>query len=333
LNEDGTKRIESVEDYAVAEYRKYWENNETICTNCDGGPGNEGACLCGKEAYLAFDESMLPSCFVSAQTITPEAHIRMQAAAQKWVDSSISKTTNVPEDISFEDFKGVYMLAWDSGCKGCTTYRPNAITGSILSVKEEPKPEAKNAGPIPHLFPGTEITFDESPQQRPAKLDGSVYKLKFGDMEHAVYVTLTDVEDAAGNRRPFEIFFNTKAVDHTAWMTTLSRTISAIFRRPHDSRFIVQELKDVHDPRGGAWHGGRYVPSIQAAIGGIIEEHMIAIGYIKAVSVVPTERLSETIGSLRATIKGKPCPKCGGYNFKHEAGCSTCLDCAWSKCS
>jgi ribonucleoside-diphosphate reductase alpha chain len=78
----------------------------------------------------------LPDYFVNAQTLPPEDHVKLQAAAQKWVDSSISKTINCPEDISFEAFKSVYMQAWDLGCKGCTTYRPNDVTGSVLSVSE-----------------------------------------------------------------------------------------------------------------------------------------------------------------------------------------------------
>lgn len=112
LNGDGSHRFEIVKDYAVW----LWED--------------------------MFGDKPLPDYFVSAQTLTPSAHIRMQAAAQKHVDSSISKTVNCPEDISFEDFKNVYMEAWDSGCKGCTTYRPNDVTGSILTVIDEPKAQA-----------------------------------------------------------------------------------------------------------------------------------------------------------------------------------------------
>lgn len=108
LQKDGSKVEETVTDYAVAR----WERGS-----------NEP----------------LPANFVTAQTLTPEAHVKMQAAAQKWVDSSISKTINVPEDISFETFKGVYTLAWELGCKGCTTYRPNDVTGSVLEVEESPE--------------------------------------------------------------------------------------------------------------------------------------------------------------------------------------------------
>lgn len=111
LNPDGSHRTDSVVDYAVKLYREMYP-----------------------------DDSSLPDYFVTAQTITPEDHIVMQAAVQKYVDSSISKTTNCPEDISFEDFKNVYMLAYDMGCKGCTTYRPNDVTGSILTATEDDMP-------------------------------------------------------------------------------------------------------------------------------------------------------------------------------------------------
>jgi len=121
LQPDGSKTEERVEDFAVAAYRKLWEAGEV--------EGNE-----------EFDpEKHLPGYFVNAQTLSPMDHVAMQAAAQRHVDSSISKTINCPEDITFEDFKEVYTEAWKSGCKGCTTYRPNDITGSVLSVDEKPK--------------------------------------------------------------------------------------------------------------------------------------------------------------------------------------------------
>ena len=112
LEKDGSKREELVQDYAVRKYKS-----------------------------IHGDDAELPESFVTAQTLKPEDHVKMQAAAQRWVDSSISKTVNVPEDISFDEFKSVYMLAWETGCKGCTTYRPNEVTGSVLEVKNEEKVE------------------------------------------------------------------------------------------------------------------------------------------------------------------------------------------------
>lgn len=108
LKDDGSHTIEVVKDYAVHLWEKMFPNRD------------------------------LNDNFVTAQTITPEDHIRVQAAAQKWVDTSISKTTNVPEDIDFDDFKDIYRMAYIMGCKGCTTYRPNDVTGSVLTAIEEP---------------------------------------------------------------------------------------------------------------------------------------------------------------------------------------------------
>jgi ribonucleoside-diphosphate reductase alpha chain len=163
----------------------------------------------------------------------------MQAAVQRHVDSAISKTVNVPEDISFEAFQAVYLDAYRSGCKGCTTYRPNAITGSVLEVKA-----AEIATPI---APGTIDLLVRS-----EKLTGATYKLRWPDSEHAMYVTLNDIE-RAGIVRPFEIFVNSRNLEHYAWVVALTRMISAVFRRGGEVAFVAEELKQVLDPRGGQW--------------------------------------------------------------------------------
>lgn len=292
LQPDGSKTEERVVDYAV----KLWE---------DMNPGSD-----------------LPDWFVNAQELKPLEHVKMQAAAQKWVDSSISKTINCPEDISFEDFKEVYMEAWDTGCKGCTTYRPNDITGSVLSVDSDKPKEPE--------------VVSMEPTDRPEALDGKTYKLKYGGTEHAIYITITDVVEN-GQIRPFEIFINSKNMEHYSWTVALTRMISAVFRRPHDSAFVVEELKAVFDPKGGAWMNGKYVPSILAAIGGVIEQHMKSIGYI-------TDD-GETIKGKGFTIKPNGeaefepvsipdlCPSCGSSNFVKQSGCSVCKDCGYSSCS
>jgi len=197
----------------------------------------------------------------------------MQAAAQKWVDSSISKTINCPEDISFEAFKDVYMEAWDTGCKGCTTYRPNDVTGSVLSVSEA-------ADEAPQVDTGADVIYMSEPLDRPQALEGATYKLKWPDSEHAIYLTVNDII-ADGRRRPFEVFINSKNMEHFAWTVALTRMISAVFRRGGDVSFVVEELKAVFDPRGGAWVQGKYIPSILAAIGGVLETHMVQIGFLE----------------------------------------------------
>ena len=272
-----------------------------------------------------FGDAQLPDYFVSAQNLTPSDHVKMQAAAQKWVDSSISKTINCPEDISFDDFKEVYMQAYDTGCKGCTTYRPNEVTGSVLSVASEEKSKSEKE------IDG-EVIYMSEPLERPNTLDGNTYKLRWPDSEHAIYVTINDII-VNDQRRPFEVFINSKNMEHFAWTVGLTRMISAVFRRGGDVSFVVDELKAVFDPRGGAWVNGKYIPSILAAIGGVLEEHMVKIGFIKN----SDEMLSHQKDDLSKVeklkrLKQKSCTSCGQFDLKMIEGCMTCLNCGYSKC-
>ena len=273
-------------------------------------------------------DAPLPDYFVNAQTLPPLDHVKMQAAAQKWVDSSISKTINCPEDISFDDFAQVYMAAWDQGCKGCTTYRPNAVTGSVLTVSEASEATPAQA---PLLAQDGEVIYLSEPLDRPAALEGSTYKVKWPGSEHALYITINDIV-IAGHRRPFEVFINSKNMEHFAWTVALTRMISAVFRRGGDISFVVEELKAVFDPRGGAWMEGKYIPSILAAIGGVIERHLIAIGFIEGEGMgLKSDPRAEAIAVGEAP-RGKACPSCGGYDLRMVEGCMTCGDCGHSKC-
>ncbi len=378
LQKDGTRTEEEVVDYAV----QLWRDK--------------------------FGDRELPEHFVNAQTLQPLDHVRMQAAAQKWIDSSISKTINCPEDIDFEAFKDVYMEAWDSGCKGCTTYRPNDVTGSVLTVaaKETPnqapapdtiagrieraayavgiedipelasrsgveadriaswdeghKPTNRDARAVADVLgvtsrwllfgegegpdapevattaltepslPHGDVVYISEPLDRPQSLEGSTYKLKWPDSNHAIYITINDIVHA-GRRQPFEVFINSKNMEHFAWTVALTRMISAVFRRGGDVSFVVEELKAVFDPRGGAWMNGKYVPSILAAIGGVIERHMIAIGFIEGEGMGLKEDPQAQVVNLDAP-RGQACPACGQYDMRMIEGCMTCGSCGYSKC-
>jgi ribonucleoside-diphosphate reductase alpha chain len=297
LQKDGTRTEEEVVDYAVRLWRE------------------------------KFGDAPLPDHFVNAQTLPPLDHVRMQAAAQKWIDSSISKTINCPEDISFDDFRQVYMAAWDQGCKGCTTYRPNDVTGSVLTVSEPAKAEAQEAPD--QVRGGGEVVYLSEPLDRPAALEGQTYKVKWPGSEHALYITINDVV-IAGHRRPFEVFINSKNMEHFAWTVALTRMISAVFRRGGDVSFVVEELKAVFDPRGGAWMDGKYIPSILAAIGGVIENHLISIGFIDGVGLgLKTDPKAQP--AVLAT-SAKACSSCGGFDLRMIEGCMTCASCGFSKC-
>jgi len=293
LQKDGSRTEEEVVDYAV----QMWRDR--------------------------FGDVPLPDYFVNAQTLAPLDHVKMQAAAQKWVDSSISKTINCPEDISFTDFKDVYMTAYETGCKGCTTYRPNDVTGSVLSVSE-------TSEKTPEVDQGADVIYMSEPLDRPQELEGSTYKLKWPDSEHAIYLTVNDIL-INGHRRPFEVFINSKNMEHFAWTVALTRMISAVFRRGGDVSFVVEELKAVFDPRGGAWIGGKYIPSILAAIGGVIERHMISIGFIEGEGLGLKSDPQAQVVNLDAP-RGKACPSCGQCDLQMVEGCMTCLSCGHSKC-
>jgi len=269
-------------------------------------------------------DAPLPDYFTDAQTLAPLDHVRMQAAAQKWVDSSISKTINCPADIGFDEFQQVYMAAWDQGCKGCTTYRPNAVTGSILTVSEV-------AEKAPDRDRGAEVVYLTEPLGRPAALEGATYKLKWPGSEHAIYITVNDIVQG-GHRRPFEVFINSKNMEHFAWTVALTRMISAVFRRGGDVSFVVEELKAVFDPRGGAWMEGKYVPSILAAIGGVIERHLIAIGFIDGEGLGLKADPRAMALAADGTPRAPACPNCGAYAMRMVEGCMVCSDCGHSKC-
>jgi ribonucleoside-diphosphate reductase alpha chain len=291
LQKDGSRTEEEVIDYAV----QMWRDK--------------------------FGDKELPEYFVNAQTLAPTAHVKMQAAAQKWIDSSISKTINCPEDIDFEEFKNVYLEAFETGCKGCTTYRPNAVTGSVLSVSE-------TSEAAPELDNGADVIYMSKPLDRPQSLEGRTYKLKWPDSEHAIYLTVNDVL-LNGHRRPFEVFVNSKNMEHFAWTVALTRMISAVFRRGGDVSFVVEELKAVFDPRGGAWVNGKYIPSILAAIGGVIEKHLIATGFLAGEGLGLKEDPKAQVVGLGDL---KACPSCNQYELRMVEGCMTCASCGHSKC-
>ncbi len=349
LMADGSKRIEKVQDYAYRIFREIFGEDEP-----------------------------LPSYFVTTQELTPEDHIAVEAAAQKYIDSSISKTINCPRDITFEAFKDIYRSAYAQGCKGCTAYRPNDVTGAVLEATDTadkaptPADESLSNSATPPAFeppvslghfpppampaaaiqgvatalapaeistapmdknaPGG-VVYMTKPLDRPDVLIGETYKVRWPDLDHAFYITINDLKQD-GRRWPFEIFINSKNMEHYAWTVALTRMISAVFRRGGDVSFVVEELKAVFDPHGGQWMSGRYVPSLLAAIGEVIEKHLVGIGFmpIESAGLSDVERAAEA----EAQAEGNPvrrCPRCSNPGFVRIEGCDTCVSCGYSKCS
>ena len=188
--------------------------------------------------------------------------------------------------------------------------------------------------------------------ERPEKLVGSTYKVKTPVSDHAMYVTINDIILNEGTefekRRPFEIFVNSKNLDHYQWIVALTRIMSAVFRKGGDVAFLVEELKAVFDPRGGYWQpGGKFMPSIIAELGHIVERHLTDIGLIGP--LVPSEEQREELERKRAEFEARSsqqdafaenafpagaqlCAKCNTAASVMLDGCLTCLNCGYSKC-
>lgn len=292
---DGSfKELEQVEDYG---YRLYKEVNGLT--------------------YKDDEEIMrvgLPDHMVTTQDLTVQDHLIMQAVCQEYVDASISKTINCPTEITYEDFKNVYTAAYDMNLKGCTTYRPSEIQekvrGSILSV-DKPKDQTQLSSIV----------------KRPEELTGRTYKTKW--QEYAYYITINEYVDEDGNSRPFEVFINTKDASHQEWIMALTRSISAIFRRGGDFMFIIKELQEVHSSVGGAWVGKKYVPSLVALIGSVLEDHLTKYHS----SILGLDHLEdEVIKSISSNIVAETCPKCQVPTLLSKEGCKLCLSCGFSTC-
>jgi len=228
------------------------------------------------------------------------------------------------------------MEAYELGLKGCTTFRPNEVTGSVLSTARSAERQPVQTSlpleairdPVLLAEPG-EVIYMKRPLERHEVLPGFTYKLRWPESDHAIYITINDIIQD-GRRRPFEIFINSKNMEHYAWTVALTRMISAVFRRGGDVSFVVEELKAVFDPRGGQWMDGKYVPSLLAAIGGIIERHMIDTGFLKPEAGITLGLRARAVGETGLPAQ---CPRCGEAALVFQEGCATCLNCGYSKCS
>ena len=188
------------------------------------------------------------------------------------------------------------------------------------------------------------------PLGRPDQITGSTYKVKTPVTEHALYITINDIVMNEGtpqeHRRPFEIFINSKNMEHFQWIVALTRVMSAVFRKGGDITFLVEELESVFDPNGGYYKkGGKYIPSLVAELGQVVEQHLKNIGMLK--TSVPDEHQEKLIQEkkeeyLQKNTQGldesgfpkdaQLCHKCSTKAAIMMDGCLTCLNCGESKC-
>lgn len=219
------------------------------------------------------------------------------------------------------------------------------IVGYQVKMADSAQPQS------PEREPASNVIHMHEKLERPEVLLGSTYKIKTPLSEHALYVTINDVVLNAGTeyeqRRPFEIFINSKNMEHFQWIVALTRIISAVFRKGGDITFLVEELRSVFDPRGGYFKpGGKYMPSLVAEIGDAIERHMRLIGLLKddGLDAAQAALVAEKRAMLAANARSSPnteatfpvearlCLKCHTKAVVQRDGCMVCLNCADSKC-
>jgi len=221
--------------------------------------------------------------------------------------------------------------------------------GQAETEEKAPRPEFKREGGGANR---AEVIRMHEKLERPEVLVGSTYKVKTPISDHAMYVTVNDIVLNQGTefekRRPFEIFINSKNLDHYQWIVALTRIISAVFRKGGDVAFLVDELKAVFDPRGGYWQpGGKFMPSIIAELGYIVEKHLISIGLLAEPELDDGQK--QMIAEKRAEFEearkqqdafsdseypdgAQLCSKCNTTAVIMMDGCMTCLSCGDSKC-
>jgi ribonucleoside-diphosphate reductase alpha chain len=287
----------------------------------------------------------LPDYFVTAQSLSAEDHVRAQAAIQKWIDSSISKTANAPNDFTVEDTMKLYELAFDLGCKGVTIYRDGSRDVQVLSTEKKDKTDAVADKPIestpaPQVTVASQTRVDKEYQRRPQILQGATYKMN--TPLGKAYITINDVNGA-----PFEVIVNVgKAGSDVFAMSEALGRVSTLFLRFGDlpdgnkARLLIKHLKGIGGS-GAVGFGANRVESIADAVAKALETHIDGNKVDKltaatSTAVVEKHAVQEEVldheedfafGGLDL------CPSCGSASLISMEGCKTCSSCGYSKCS
>lgn len=273
------------------------------------------------EWVTAHPNDPLPPYFVTAMDLRPEEHVRVQAAIQRWVDSSISKTCNTPNNYTVEQTRKLYELMYELGCKGGTIYRDGSRDAQVLSLKEEDK---KTVSEKP---PAQEVKW----RARPATLHGNTYRKN--TPIGTAYITVN--ANGGGNRKPFEVFINVGKAgsDVAADAEGLGRLISLILRMPSpltpEERIadIVAQLRGIGSGRAQGF-GKNRVMSLPDAVAQVLAEH---VG-LNATAELPGLPDEDESAQLSFSLKGDYCPGCGSATLLHIEGCKKCHNCGYSEC-
>lgn len=261
-----------------------------------------------------------PRHFITADKLPVHEHIAIQEACQDWIDASISKTINLPKEYTYEEFVAVYDLAYEAGLKGCTTYRPSDVRGSILAAsgtEGESGKEVNGKGTAPI-------------NSRPALLRGLTAKVTWPGLNSSTYITLGRLPDG----KPFEIFLNSKDQRSSEWMTASTLLMSWLMRLGVPLSTICDELEQVHSIEGYLIPTGdrqKFFPSLVSLIGSTLRE--LDKAYAAETESQEPPLLPQGPAQAQAGSKTDRCPQCRSPNTKFEEGCFQCLDCTYNKCS
>jgi len=284
-----------------------------------------------EEAYERITAPTESKRFPTAQTISVDAHIKMVAALQPWVDSAISKTINVPVDMPFEDFQNMYLRAYELGCKGCTTYRPSDTRDAvIIAAPIENKGEVE----VPKVEVEVEALARTTPHGSPTKgyhrgykMDGSTYKLKWPDLPSPLFVTISHDEEG-----PKEIFISSTNALNNEWTTATALLVSKLLQAGIPLLEVAGHLKRIVLSTSTSYDNGRHYPSLVARIGHLLEEHVTNGQHKRELTIkveVDTQKVKEVIDQAIAGLK---CKFCQSLNTIMQEGCLKCNDCGQAKC-
>ncbi|MGE5705055.1 MAG: adenosylcobalamin-dependent ribonucleoside-diphosphate reductase, partial [Clostridia bacterium] len=288
----------------------------------------------------------LPEYFVTAMSLSAEDHVRVQAAIQRWVDSSISKTANAPHDFTVEDTMNLYNLAFDLGCKGVTIYRDGSRDVQVLSVDKKDEKEEEVEKPAEHTQAAkhseSTLSVAKNYNKRPMKLSGATYKMK--TPLGKAYITVNDVDHA-----PFEVIVNVgKAGSDVFAMSEALGRVSTLFLRfgelpdGNKARLLIKHLKGIGGS-GAVGFGANRVESIPDAVAKALEMHLdgddanqsvAASSYTSAPASKHDPHHSSFVDDEYTSLDSPDlCPSCGSATLMPAEGCKTCTSCGYSKCS
>ncbi len=356
-----SKFVQQFDDEVIRTIKKNGIRNVTVLTQAPtGSTGTMVGTSTGIEPFFAFEYvrqsrlgldkqfvpiakewleehegEQLPDYFVTAMSLSAEDHIRVQAVIQKWVDSSISKTANAPNDFTVEDTKNLYEFAYDLGCKGVTIYRDGSRDVQVLSTEDDSQEETSDKN----------NKVEKEYRRRPKKLTGATYKMNtpFGK----AYITVNDVDG-----KPFEIMINVgKAGSDVFAMSEALGRVSSLFLRfgelpdGNKARLLIKHLKGIGGS-GAVGFGPNRVESIADAVAKALEIHMdgenpnnsIATALSEITLIPNSESDEEQVQENKVELNQVPenldlCPSCGSASLINEEGCKHCITCGFTKCS